>query len=89
MKFVKFFKDDVSTNLCEVQEVTIGSKFIFSFQVTENFVQQGDYHEMIQYLEAFETEDKFKERDYRLYRRKRTLEYNQKTNQILFGLFFS
>jgi len=57
LQVVRLFKDGLSTNQFELQEVTIGSKFIFAFQTSEDAVQLGDYQQMKQYLEDFETED--------------------------------
>lgn len=52
---ITFFNDSIKTNKFSSTESSIGSKPIFAFQVSKNFVQIGFYKDLKKFFKSFET----------------------------------
>lgn len=54
-KHITFFNDSIKTNKFSSTESSIGSKPIFAFQVSKDFVQIGFYKDLKKFFKSFKT----------------------------------
>ena len=55
---IVFLGDVVKSNYFSDTEVSLNSRPIFAFQVSDDFVQIGYYEDMRKFIETYETDDK-------------------------------